>query len=156
MPLTSPVLAWEFLTTSASWETLIHNLTINQTAWLRRSRTHLQCGRPGFTPWVGNIPLEKGKATHSSILAWRIPWTGVTKSWAQLRDFHFWPRPQGRQRTVSGERDLGSGQLAGSVALVAPLPSRDPVSRLSHTHPAPQPLSAPPKSHPLEAPGSGH
>ena len=34
-------------------------------------------------------PLEKGMATHSSILAWRIPWTekpwatvhGVTKSW---------------------------------------------------------------------------
>ena len=23
--------------------------------------------------WEG--PLEKGKATHSSILAWRIPWT---------------------------------------------------------------------------------
>ena len=22
-------------------------------------------------------PLEKGKATHSSILAWRIPWTTV-------------------------------------------------------------------------------
>ena len=22
------------------------------------------------------VPLEKGKATHSSILAWRIPWTG--------------------------------------------------------------------------------
>ena len=21
-------------------------------------------------------PLEKGEATHSSILAWRIPWTG--------------------------------------------------------------------------------
>ena len=32
-------------------------------------------------PWVQS--LEKGKATHSSILAWRIPWTavpGVTKS----------------------------------------------------------------------------
>ena len=34
-------------------------------------------------------PLEKGKATHSSIPAWRIPWTvepgrlvhGVAKSW---------------------------------------------------------------------------
>ena len=29
-------------------------------------------------------PLEKGKDTHSSILAWRIPWTmlhWVTKSW---------------------------------------------------------------------------
>ena len=29
----------------------------------------------GFSPWVGKIPLEKGMATHSSILAWRIPWT---------------------------------------------------------------------------------
>ena len=29
--------------------------------------------------WVGSLgqedPLEKGLATHSSILAWRIPWT---------------------------------------------------------------------------------
>ena len=24
---------------------------------------------------TGKYPLEKGKATHSSILAWRIPWT---------------------------------------------------------------------------------
>ena len=23
----------------------------------------------------GELPLEKGRATHSSILAWRIPWT---------------------------------------------------------------------------------
>ena len=34
--------------------------------------------------WVHSLgwedPLEKGKATHSSILAWRIPW--VAKSWA--------------------------------------------------------------------------
>ena len=28
-----------------------------------------------FHPWVGKIPLEKGKATHSSIFAWRIPRT---------------------------------------------------------------------------------
>ena len=36
-------------------------------------------------------PLEKGKATHSSILAWRIPWTvhGVAKTRARLSDFHF-------------------------------------------------------------------
>ena len=30
--------------------------------------------------WVGSLvqedSLEKGMATHSSILAWRIPWTG--------------------------------------------------------------------------------
>ena len=44
--------------------------------------------------WVQSLgcedPLEKGKATHSSILAWRIPWTvhGVTKSWTQLSNFH--------------------------------------------------------------------
>ena len=33
-------------------------------------------------------PLEKGKAIHSSILAWRIPRTeepgGVAKSWTRL------------------------------------------------------------------------
>ena len=28
-----------------------------------------------FHPWVRKIPMEKGMATHSSILAWRIPWT---------------------------------------------------------------------------------
>ena len=37
--------------------------------------TVLQCGRPGFDPWVREDPLEKGMSTHSSILAWRIPWT---------------------------------------------------------------------------------
>ena len=31
--------------------------------------------RCGFNPWVGKIPLEKEMATHSSILARRIPWT---------------------------------------------------------------------------------
>ena len=31
--------------------------------------------RYGFNPWVGKIPLEEEMATHSSILAWRIPWT---------------------------------------------------------------------------------
>ena len=35
-------------------------------------------------------PLEKGKGTHSSILAWRIPWTTVhvVTSWTRLSDFH--------------------------------------------------------------------
>ena len=47
--------------------------------------------------WVQSLgwkdPLEKGKATHSSILAWRIPWTfivhRVAKSRTRLSDFHF-------------------------------------------------------------------
>ena len=40
--------------------------------------------------WVRSLgwedPLEKETATHSSILAWRIPWTihGVAKSWTRL------------------------------------------------------------------------
>ena len=41
--------------------------------------------------WVQSLgwedPLEKGKATCSSILAWRIPWK-VAKS-RTLSDFHF-------------------------------------------------------------------
>ena len=45
--------------------------------------------------WVQSLgwedPLEKGKATHSSILAWRIPWTvhGITNSQIRLSDFYF-------------------------------------------------------------------
>ena len=31
--------------------------------------------RHGFDRWVMKSPLEEGMATHSSILAWRIPWT---------------------------------------------------------------------------------
>ena len=44
--------------------------------------------------WVQSLgwedPLEKGKITHSSILAWRIPWTvhGVIKSRTRLSNFH--------------------------------------------------------------------
>ena len=42
-------------------------------------------------------PLEKGMATHSSILAWRIPWTEQPgrpqsmgpQSWIQLSNQHF-------------------------------------------------------------------
>ena len=50
--------------------------------------------------WVQSLgqenPLEKGMAVHSSILAWRIPWTeepsklqihGVTKNWTRLSDY---------------------------------------------------------------------
>ena len=45
--------------------------------------------------WVRSLdwedPLEKGKATHCSILAWRIPWTVQSiglQSQTQLSDFH--------------------------------------------------------------------
>ena len=48
-----------------SWASLVAQLVKNQPAiW----ETLVQ-----FLGWED--PLEKGKATHSSILAWRIPWT---------------------------------------------------------------------------------
>ena len=34
----------------------------------------LQCRRPGFVHRGQEDPLEEGMVTHSSILAWRIPW----------------------------------------------------------------------------------
>ena len=34
-------------------------------------------------------PLDKGKATHYSFLACRIPWTIVLNSQTQLSNFHF-------------------------------------------------------------------
>ena len=42
-------------------------------------------------PQVFRWPLEKEKAIHSSILAYKIPWTvhGVAKSRTWLSDFHF-------------------------------------------------------------------
>ena len=57
---------------------LIKNLPIMQETWVRS----LGC----------EDPLEKGKVTHSSILAWRIPWTivhGVAKSQTRLSNFTF-------------------------------------------------------------------
>ena len=52
-------------------------------------------------PWED--PLEKGMATHSSVLTWRIPWTeepgrlqsiGVTKSWTHLKLLSVHTRPE--------------------------------------------------------------
>ena len=52
---------------------------------------HLENDPPAmWETWVRSLgwedPLEKGKATHPSILACRIPWTS-----ARLSDFHFLP-----------------------------------------------------------------
>ena len=72
----------------------------------------IQCGFPGGSEGkasacnVGDLgsisgledPLEKEMATHSSILAWKIPWiekpgrlqsTGVTKTRTRLSNFTF-------------------------------------------------------------------
>ena len=48
--------SWAFLVAQ-----LVKNLPAMQKTWVQSL--------------VWDDPLEKGKATHSSILAWRIPWT---------------------------------------------------------------------------------
>ena len=51
------------------------------------------CKRHWFHPWVGKIPPKEGIATHSSILAWRIPWTeepGGLQSIGSQRVRHHW------------------------------------------------------------------
>ena len=49
----------------AEWASLVAQLVMNLPAM--------------WETWVRSLvwedPLEKGKATHSSILAWRIPWS---------------------------------------------------------------------------------
>ena len=58
-------------------------------AWLIKNLPAVQ------ETWVPSLgwedPLEKGKATHSSMLAWRIPWTTVhgVESPTRLSNFHF-------------------------------------------------------------------
>ena len=95
--------------------------------------------------WVQSLgwrdPLEKGKATHSSILAWRIPWTvcivhGVAKSQTGLSNFHFHiakiyiyiggasgKEPACQCRRFVGERDLilGLGSRPGGGCVHPPM-----------------------------------
>ena len=56
--------------------------------------------------WVPSLewedPLEKGTATHSSILAWRIPW--AEERGCQLQGF---PGGSAGKETACNARDLG-------------------------------------------------
>ena len=56
--------------------------------------------------------LRSEKATHSSILAWRTPWTtvnGVAKSWTGLSDFHFsFPCGSDSKESACSAEELGS------------------------------------------------
>ena len=43
--------------------------------WLSGKTYAFQCRGCGFGPWVRKITLEKVMANHSSIFAWKVPWT---------------------------------------------------------------------------------
>ena len=77
----SAIPSWAFLVPQT-----VKNPPAMQKAWIR--------------PMGWEDPLEKGTTTHSSILAWRIPWTeepgkvtvhGVAKSWTQLSVTSLYP-----------------------------------------------------------------
>ena len=74
------------------WQAIVHGVTNSQTGLsdFTHSLTHYMGRASLIARLVKNLlakqesqvrflgwedPLEKGKATHSSILAWRIPWT---------------------------------------------------------------------------------
>ena len=62
--------------------------------WFRWYRIHLQCGRPGFDPWVGKIFWRREQLPNP--VFWpgefhgqrSVAVHGVAKSWTWLSDFH--------------------------------------------------------------------
>ena len=55
--------------------TLLYNHQASQLVLVVKNSLVNAGDRHGFDPWVGKNPLKKEMATHSSILAWEIPWT---------------------------------------------------------------------------------
>ena len=70
----------------------IHSLQAFLVAQMVKNLPAMQETRVQSLDWEDS--REKGMATHSSILAWKIPWTeeprglvcGVAKSWTRLSD----------------------------------------------------------------------
>ena len=56
--------------------------------WPRLQRNCLQCGRTSLIRGLGRS-LKKGMELHSSILAWRIPWTEEPRAGCNWRIFTF-------------------------------------------------------------------
>ena len=57
-----------------------HSSILGLPLWLSWKRILLQCGRPGFDPWVEKIPglgrsLGEGNSYPLQYSGWRIPWT---------------------------------------------------------------------------------
>ena len=91
------VLLSPYFSSSTSWNHNLHwtELFISSTSLVAQRLKRLP---PMWETWVRSLrredPLEKEMVTHSSVLAWRIPWMekpgtvqGVAKSWTQLSDF---------------------------------------------------------------------
>ena len=55
---------------------LLYNTSIRGLPWWLSSKEYAcQCRGLGFDLWATEDPFGKDMVTHSSILAWKIPWT---------------------------------------------------------------------------------
>ena len=81
---------------SSQVENLIIDQALVRASLVAQTESACNAGGPGFDLWFGKIPLEKEMATHSGILAWRIPWTeesgglqsmGLQESGTQLSEY---------------------------------------------------------------------
>ena len=93
--------------------------------------------------WVRSLgredPLEKGKATHSGILVWRIPWTVktmVSQSWTQLRDFDFTSTFRMVRACYCFSKP--HGVAVGTLSCIISQAGRDPWEYLKENEPLPQ------------------
>ena len=89
--------------------------------------------------WVQSLdwayPLEKGKTTHSSILAWRIPWMeepGGLQSMGLQRVGQHWGQAQGEPDQELESLLCDPGQTLPALGLsIFPLPVKGRGRRLS-------------------------
>ena len=92
--------------------------------WLRWSRICLQCGRPGFNPWVGKIP-------------WRRKWQATAVFWP--REFHGLYSPWGCKESDTTER-LSHSHHITYIHICSVL--KCSISHVSQTPMPPHPSSA--------------
>ena len=81
--------------------------------------------------------LEKEMATHSSILAWKIPWTGEPgrlQSMGRQRVRRDCATSSLHSTSLSGRQWQGSFFLDQWDSESGPIPVRNPVGRAGHTH----------------------
>ena len=98
----------------------------------------------GSIPLGREDPLEEGMATHSSILAWRIPRTGELGELQSMRSQNWTRRKQLGMHAHARTGELASGQFLDRAS--SPEPQRDSWTNRS---PAPEtPPAWPPPSSP--------
>ena len=87
----------------------------------KKERVNLPVTLDTWVPFLGGEdPLEKGMATHSSILAWRIPWTekpgGLQFTGSQKSQTHKLPSTEHINRLGLGNSPCLKASRGGSGA----------------------------------------